>query len=192
MKPFWYLSTSFFVPSEKKLFGCSRSDACITCVFRYHNVHTSYGTPSHHALWPVITSIVAICIKEIRRYSLIKASTLGMSSPVRDVDERWGQLSSAIFVLSILPTRTIFIDSSCMLHTAPISSDGLLQVWQKAYSGMVHSLNLVYIRLTSLLPATRLNDCSRLTTSHPGVASYLLFLPRNFKVTFTFWFAFVK
>jgi hypothetical protein len=117
-----------------------------------------------------------------RRSSLIKASTVSMCWSVRNVDERPGRLSSVTLVLP-----QIYL---------PLPTENALRRVVPRWCNRWVERPYFYPRCS--LPCDwTMECCTRLATRHPlltcvvRVSASLLFLPRNFKMAFTFWFTYV-
>lgn len=89
---FWYRSKGLFIASVKKLFGCSQGHVC-TARMSGHPTWTNFTVPQfiiHNGLCKSISEIPDCrhWCQVIRPSSLIKISSLWMSSSVRNADRR--------------------------------------------------------------------------------------------------------
>lgn len=159
-------------------------------------------------------TIAVTCVNVICRFSLIKAFTPWICSSVRDVGGRPDRLSSVtFFFLGILKRSIHSYDLRWIM--VPASYCANIQRWistslaHSAYRkriiarwfSIVQSLCGASVRLTSLLPATRLNDEILREVTYRSSFSHVYcctsappywFYPVISKLSLPFWFSSVR
>lgn len=203
---FWYHKKAFFLLSEKKFFFC----LFLKPYLHFFSVwatdtHSFYGTPKSSCTMACADSNLMI---RSLWFATTCSNMIHQSFPVQDdhcLDVffcawHWAVTRSA-FVNDTLKCfiHTLFVNSSCILHTVPTWISMGVNLYATAcyvtavIEWCVHTSDVTaqYHPMNRTLHVSRYPPIIQCACVVSCVSSSLLILPHNFKIAFTFSFTFV-
>jgi hypothetical protein len=190
---FWYHSTSFFIPSKKKLFVCSQSHVCTACwtspcKLNHYTCYRESLVFSDQGIHPldVLVRAWCRCATSSAFICYTCSSLLKALYPLIDLSLMHGACS----ILCQHPEMDFCrFKPLCPQKTnyGVLFHDGAIAEWS-GHTYIIWLLSAMWLNDGMLRAA---NYTSSLAHMWCCASAPLSFLPRNFKIAFTLWFNYV-